>query len=129
VVIVGVGVNDALRVIRTRGAVADATYRLLRAIQRRAAEGASIILITCPDLSMAPGLPPVLRPIVGHRCRRVARAQEAVARTCGIVTLDLERDRLPPEVFGSDDFHPGEVGHARLATRVVELLRPGADGR
>ncbi|MEX2550120.1 MAG: GDSL-type esterase/lipase family protein [Nitriliruptoraceae bacterium] len=129
VVIVGVGVNDALRVIRTRSEVADTTYRLLRVLQDRAAEGASTILITCPDLSTAPGLPPVLRPIVGRRCRTIARAQEAVARMLGVATLDLERDRLPPEVFGSDGFHPGEVGNARLAARVVERLRSEDDAR
>ncbi len=129
VVIVGVGVNDALRATRSRAEVADTTSRLLRAIARRAAEGADIVLITCPDLAVAPGLPPVLRPVVGRRCRMIARAQEEVAGTCGIVTLDLERDRLPPEVFGPDGFHPGAVGHARLATRVVELLRGGDDHR
>ncbi len=129
VVIVGVGVNDALRATRSRAEVADTTSRLLRDIARRAVEGADIVLITCPDLSVAPGLPPVLRAIVGRRCRTIARAQEEVARTLGIVTLDLERDRLPPEVFGPDGFHPGAVGHGRLAARVVELLRAGTDRR
>lgn len=129
VVIVGVGVNDALRVTRTRAAVADTTWKLLRALERRTAEGAEIILITCPDLSVAPGLPPLLRPIVGRRCRMIAGAQEEVAQALGIATLDLERHRLPPEVFGRDRFHPGAVGHARLARRIVELLRAGARPR
>ncbi len=129
VVIVGVGVNDALRATRTRAEVAGTTARLLRALEVRAAEGADIILVTCPDLSVAPGLPPVLRPIVGRRCRTIARAQEEVARSFRVVTLDLERDRLPPEVFGPDGFHPGAVGHARLATRIVELLRARDDHR
>lgn len=128
VVLLGVGANDAFRVLRSFSEVADTTHRLLAAIREVAAPGARLVFHTCPDLSMAPGLPVVLRPAVGWRCRRVAEAQHAVAAAHGVPVADMPRDRLSPEVFGSDRFHPGAVGHARLSERVVTILTDGSAG-
>jgi lysophospholipase L1-like esterase len=122
VVLLGVGANDAFRVFRSVSEVADTTHRLLTTIREVAAPGAQIVFHSCPDLSMAPGLPMLLRPVVGWRCRRVAEAQHAVAAIHGIPVADLPRVRLSPEVFGADRFHPGAVGHARLTDRVVTIL-------
>ncbi len=126
VVLLGVGANDAFKAHRPFSEVADTTHRLLTAVREVAAPEARIVFHTCPDLSMAPGLPLVLRPVVGWRCRRVAEAQHAVAAMHGIPVADLPRERLGPEVFGTDRFPPGRVGHARLAERVVTILTEGA---
>ncbi len=128
VVLLGVGANDAFKAHRSSSEVADATHRLLTAIREVAAPEARLVFHTCPDLSMAPGLPLVLRPAVGWRCRRVAEVQHAVAAMHGVPVADLPRERLSPEVFGADRFHPGSVGHARLAERVVTILTDGARG-
>jgi lysophospholipase L1-like esterase len=125
VVLLGVGANDAFRVVRSYSEIADTTHRVLIAIREVAAPEARIVFHTCPDLSMAPGLPTVLRPAVGRRCRRVAEAQHAVAAIHGVAVADLPRDRLSPEVFGTDRFHPGALGHARLTERVVTILSDG----
>ena len=122
VVLLGVGANDAFKVHRSVSEVADTTHRLLMAIRKVAAPQAQVVFHSCPDLSMAPGLPTVLRPVVGWRCRRVAEAQQAVAAMHKIPVADLPRERLGEEVFGSDRFHPGVVGHARLAERVIAIL-------
>lgn len=127
VVLIGVGVNDALRPGISHAEVAEATHRLLVAVRQRAAHDATVVLQTCPDLSAAPGLPSVLRPLVGLRCRAVATAQTAVAAMLDIPTVAVPRAFLGPEVFGRDGFHPGAVGHARLAERILELLAPGPD--
>jgi lysophospholipase L1-like esterase len=122
VVLLGVGANDAFRVGRSCSEIADTTHHLLIAIREVAAPDARIVFHTCPDLSMAPGLPMLLRPVVGWRCRRVAEAQHAVAAIHGVAVADLPRELLSREVFGADRFHPGALGHARLAERVVSIL-------
>lgn len=128
VVLLGVGANDAFKAHRSLSEVADTTHCLLTAVREVAAPEARIVFHTCPDLSTAPGLPRVLRPVVGWRCRRIAEAQHAVATMHGVPVADLPRERLSHEVFGADRFHPGPVGHARLAERVVTIVTDGARG-
>jgi len=127
VVLLGVGANDALARRWDRAALTHTTDRLLRALREVAAEDAQVVLHTCPDLSAAPGLPRVLRPVVGWRCRRTAQLQAAVAALHGVAVVDLPRRRLTREVFGADGFHPGAEGHARMAERVLSLLRVPAE--
>lgn len=120
VVVLGVGVNDAIRLRgarRVRRELSDVLGLL-----RRVAPEARLVLIACPDLSVAPGLPGVLRPPLGWRCRRVARVQAQVADRLGVPRLDLPRRALPAEVFGPDGFHPGALGHARMAEQVLASL-------
>lgn len=128
VVLIGVGANDALDPRRTSGGIVDTTHRLLAAVAEAAAPGARVILHNSPDLSAAPGLPSVLRPVVGWRCRRVAQLQATVAALHGVPVVDMPREKLPPEVFGDDGFHPGAEGHARLAARVLRLLVEAPSG-
>jgi lysophospholipase L1-like esterase len=122
VVLLGVGVNDALRPGVATAEVAALTDQLLATVRDRAAEGAHIVFLTCPDLSAAPGLPRVLTPVVGARCRALARAQTEVAARHGVATIAASKPLLAPEVFGRDGFHPGPVGHALLAEQTLELL-------
>jgi lysophospholipase L1-like esterase len=119
VVLVGVGVNDAVRG-RAPRVVADATARLLSAV-RAAAPGAEVVLMTCPDLGSAPGLPRVLRPAMRWSCRRVAAAQRRVAADLGVPVVRAD-GHLPPATFGPDGFHPGPIGVATLADRVEQVL-------
>ena len=127
VVLLGVGANDALARRWDRAELTDTTDRLLRALREVTATDAQVVLHTCPDLSAAPGLPKVLKPAVGWRCRRTARLQAAVAALHGIAVVDLPRQGLTREVFGADGFHPGVEGHARMADRVLSLLRASAE--
>lgn len=120
VVVVGVGVNDAIHLRCTRRVRRELGDLL--GLLRGLAPGAGIVLICCPDLSVAPGLPGLVRPPLGWRCRRVARAQAALAVAMGVPHLDLPRTSLPPEVFGPDGFHPGALGHARMAEQVLARL-------
>lgn len=122
VVIVGVGVNDATRPSRRVTTAAAQLGALLVAVQARKAPGGRVVLLSCPDLSVAPGLPTVLRPVMGVRCRALATAQASVAGHLGVEVITVPRSVLSAEVFGPDGFHPGVVGHARLADDVVERL-------
>ena len=127
VIIVGVGVNDAIR-RRRPSYIEDGMRALLQGVRDRAAVGADVIVITAPDLSVAPGLPKVLCPPLGVLCRAAARVQERVAQEFGASVIALPREALPPEVFGQDGFHPGEIGHARLAGGVLRRLDRARSG-
>lgn len=120
VVVVGVGVNDAIR-RRPVDAVAADLARLLSCLSEVAPD-ARVVVLGCPDLSAAPGLPLAVRPLVGWRCRAVARAQAAVTAAAGVPLAPIPRGDLPPTVFGDDGFHPGVLGHERMAAAALALL-------
>ncbi len=121
VVVVNVGVNDAIHGHRP-ARVAREMRTLLTRIRESAAPDAAIVLLSAPDLSVAPGLPAILRPPLGLVCRATARVQVRVARACDVEVIRLPWQVLPPEVFGADGFHPGAVGHRRLAAAIIERL-------
>lgn len=125
VVLVGVGVNDAVRGRRPRE-VREVTAGLLADVAQRA-PSAEVVLLTCPDLGSAPGLPAVLRPMLRWSCRRVADVQRQVAAAAGVAVVGAD-GRLPAAAFGPDGFHPGVRGVAILADRVERTLAatPGA---
>lgn len=124
VVVVSIGVNDAIRRHRP-ASVRAGMGELLTGIRGLAAPDARVVLIAAPDLSVAPGLPRPLCLPLGVLCRTVARVQEEVAVELGVPVIRLPRNVLPPEVFGDDGFHPGTVGHEILADALLEHLGAG----
>lgn len=123
VVLLGVGANDAIR-RHTPVRVAREQAELFDRIRELAAPGAVIVLVSAPDLSAAPALPPILRPVLGWWCRATAWAQGAIADEYDVPVVALPRETLSPELFGDDGFHPGPVGHERTAAAVVDHLSP-----
>lgn len=121
-VLVGIGVNDVLR--RTPApALQEATRQLVLGL-RSTAPDAALAVATCPDLSRAPGLGPVLRRVVGLRCRRVARLQRAVLEEHGVPVV--APDEVPDAtMFGPDGLHPGATGVEALAGLAVRVLVDG----
>lgn len=123
VVVVSVGVNDAIR--RTPpDELAAATDRLLVEVLA-AGEGAVVAFVPCPDLGAAPGFGWPLARVVGWSCRRVARVQRRVAAGHDVAVLPLPRPDAT--MFGADGFHPGVAGHAAMAREVVRGLSARAD--
>lgn len=126
VVVIGVGVNDALgRVPAAR--VRRRTAALLAAVAD-AAPAARVVLVPCPDLSAAPGLPAPLSWIVGWRCRGTARAQLAAAQDAGVAAVRWERRPMATE-FGPDGFHPGVEGQRAVAGLILGSLERGQQVR
>jgi lysophospholipase L1-like esterase len=121
VVVVSVGVNDSIRRHRLSRIERD-LRALISGIRERAAPDAVTVLLSTPDLAVAPGLPTILCPPLGVMCRATARVQRRVAQEFGIPILELPRATLTPDVFGDDGFHPGAVGHARLAEGILDRL-------
>jgi lysophospholipase L1-like esterase len=127
VVVVGVGVNDALRRQPTVLVRRD-TRELLQSL-RSTVPDAVAVLITCPDLGVAPGLPAAVRGAVGWRCRAVAAAQQEAATALEVPAIGLDRSVLRPELFGEDGFHPGPDGLRELAELVLDHLPGDVGGR
>jgi lysophospholipase L1-like esterase len=121
VVVLGVGVNDAIKRPRLDQVAVD-LRELLITLRALAARRDGVVLLTCPDLSAAPGIPALLRPLLGWRCRAVARMQARVAADVGVATVAVGRRALTPDAFGADGFHPGELGHERLAAEILRRL-------
>lgn len=129
VVVVMAGVNDALSP-RRRLRSAERTYdRLLTAVTANHAAPSRVVAVMCPDLSVAPSLPRILRPVVGVRCRSMARRQLRLAARHGVGVVALPASVLPRAVLGDDGLHPGVEGHRRLAGAIVAAVvepRPAA---
>lgn len=117
--VVGVGVNDALRRVRA-DEVTAATHAVIDGIDAVLPD-AAVAYIPCHDLSEAPGLGPLLRRILGLRCRAVNRHQRAVLDERNVPVAESER-RAPPEMFGDDGLHPGALGIEVIASLVVGAL-------
>ena len=123
-VVVGVGVNDVLR--RTgAGALEEATTALAGALHATV-PGAAIAVAVCHDLSRAPGLGPVLRRVVGARCRAVARRQREVLTDAGVPVVAID-DPGDPAMYGEDGLHPGAEAIAVLADHLVAALVAAPD--
>jgi lysophospholipase L1-like esterase len=121
VVLIGVGANDAKDRVPTAD-VERALGELIVRVRELAAPEASIVLVGCPDLSAAPGLPRLVRLALRGPVRRVARLQQRVAEELGVPLVAIPRSDLAPAVFADDGFHPGPLGHERVSGRVLAHL-------
>lgn len=123
-VVVGIGVNDALR-RRPSDEVAAATHAILDGLAA-IAPSAALAYVPCHDLTEAPGLGPVLRRVLGWRCRVVGSTQRGVLAERGIPTVASD-ERAPAALFGDDGLHPGASGIEIIASLAVDALM--TDGR
>lgn len=130
VVVVSVGVNDAFgrRLVRT----ARRDLRELLARLSAAVPDAGMVVVGCPDLGSAPGLPWPLDVLGGWRCRRVQEAQAHVAAEAGVAFVAYPE---PPgaDMFGPDGLHPGPAGQSAaaeiVAPVVADVLRTSRSAR
>ena len=121
VVLIGVGANDA-KDREPNATIESALRELVARVREIAAPDAKVVLVGCPDLSVAPGLPRLVRMVMRSHVRRVAKLQERVAAELDVPLVPLPRGELSNEVFAADGFHPGPIGHERAAGRVLAVL-------
>lgn len=126
VIVVNVGVNDAMGRLRATTVEHD-TRRLLDTLEQLAPE-ADVCLVTCPDISLAPGLKWPVSTGLSVLCRRVAKGQLTAVRDRPDLAVVAYTRRPGPEVFGEDGFHPGIAGQAVLAEMAVQSLLAKHDG-
>ena len=121
VVLIGVGANDAKDRIPSE-IVEESLTELIGRVRELGAEDAKVVLVGVPDLSVAPGLPWLVRAVVRPNVRRVARVQQRVAAALGVPLVPVPREELTPDIFAVDGFHPGPLGHERITAKVLAHL-------
>ncbi|HEY0005978.1 MAG TPA: SGNH/GDSL hydrolase family protein [Pyrinomonadaceae bacterium] len=82
----------------------------------KAGTSAPIVVTTLPDVSLAPAIPPYLRPAAHERVIAFNRKIKEIAGRHDLHLVDAydETDELisaHPEFFSADGFHPSDVGY------------------
>ncbi|MEU8404994.1 SGNH/GDSL hydrolase family protein [Micromonospora sp. NPDC048842] len=127
VVLVVVGVNDAVRLRRPRRFRSDVEL-LVAVIRRRVGAPIPVLLAGLPPVHRFPALPAPVRLLLGMHARRLDRQLTGVARRDKSVFhlpvghLPVERD----DFYASDRFHPGPAGYRvwgrTLAAQTATIL-------
>ncbi|RLV55709.1 SGNH/GDSL hydrolase family protein [Aeromicrobium phragmitis] len=113
-----VGANDVTHQVSP----GRASRFLSEAIGRLRAEGAEVVVGTCPDLGTVKQLPQPLRAVARLLSRQMARAQTVASVKAGARVVSLA-DLLGPlfvskgeALFGEDRFHPSAMGYATMVS-------------
>ena len=114
VVMIMIGAND----VTSRTRPSEAVQHLGRAVRRLRAEGAEVVVCTCPDLGTVEPILQPLRLVARVWSRQLAAAQTIAVVEAGGRTVSLgdvlgpEFAARPKELFSADRFHPSAAGYA-----------------
>jgi lysophospholipase L1-like esterase len=117
VIVIMIGAND----VTSRTRPSEAVDHLGRAVRRLRAEGAEVIVCTCPDLGTVEPIAQPLRLVARVWSRQMAAAQTIAVVESGGRTVSLgdvlgpEFAARPKEMFSADRFHPSAAGYAAAA--------------
>jgi lysophospholipase L1-like esterase len=121
--IIMIGANDVTMRIK-----ADAAVRLLAdTVRRLRAEGAEVVVGTCPDLGTIRPIRPPLRWLARRWSRQLAAAQTIAVVAAGGHTVSLgdllgpEFAAAPDRMFGADRFHPSVEGYAEAVEAILPV--------
>lgn len=111
-VTISVGVNDLIERVNDQEFAANYD-EIIKCIEKL---GPTIIIVNLPDISLAPGLPKLMRVDLRARVIIFNKQIEAIARRHGLRVIDLygacnKQIPLHPEFFSSDGFHPSDAGY------------------
>lgn len=130
VILLCVGGNDVVR--RTDPGAFARAYDELVATIRRAAPHAKLVLFGVPDVAVSPLFADFDARSVGDRSRVDDAAVRAAARRSGASFVDLfalsQAARTSLGFFSSDQFHPSDDGHDRIARRAFPIVERALGG-
>ena len=112
-----IGAND----VTSRTRPSEAVEHLGRAVRRLRADGAEVVVCTCPDLGTVEPIAQPLRLVARVWSRQLAAAQTIAVVEAGGRTVSLgdvlgpEFAARPKEMFSADRFHPSAAGYAAAA--------------
>lgn len=111
-VTVGIGANDVINFVD----IEQFTRNFEEIISRLKSEtDSTLIVMNIPDVSLAPVVPPELRPLARERVTAFNKRIDAIASRESLTVVDLySKSRefsLRAEFFSSDGFHPSDAGY------------------
>lgn len=123
-VVVALGVNDALR-IRSPRAWHQQVARVLDALGPHLGPSGRIVLAGVPDLGSFPALPQPLRAVLGWHAGSLERQLRSLAaKRPGV--LHVPGPQLAGEgLFAADAFHPSALAYSRWAAHLADAVGTG----
>ncbi len=120
-ILIGLGVNDSIRLRSARRWQRDLTLLIADLHQRTGPT--PVLLAGVPDMHHFPLLPPALKLLLGSRSRLLdLAATELAMQRAQTRYVSMQLDARSGELFCEDGFHPNAQGHALWA----EQLAPAA---
>lgn len=119
-----IGGND----VTSKTKIATSAALLSAQIRRLVAAGATVVVGTCPDLSIIEPIPQPLRTIASRWGLALARAQRRELDRIGVRTVSIAALLSPEfraradELFSPDRFHPNGAGYAVAANVLLAPL-------
>jgi lysophospholipase L1-like esterase len=128
--VVVIGANDLAQLVPPR----SATRLLGTAVSTLRTAGTDTVVVTAPDMSLAPVVPPALRPVVRSGCAAMERMQVRAVEAAGGTAVRLARELAVPfstdsGLFAADRYHPSGAGYAVIAERLAPFVVSAADRR
>ncbi|WP_121255100.1 SGNH/GDSL hydrolase family protein [Nocardioides ferulae] len=121
VAVVVVGGNDVTHRVRP----ASSAAHLADAVRALRADGAEVVVGTCPDLGALTAVPQPLRALGGVASRQLAAAQREAVLAEGAYAVSLAHVvgpffvAQPDRMFAEDRFHPSDDGYQRTAKALL----------
>ena len=128
--LVVVGANDLLRFLPP----APSAAALGEAVAALRGADADVLVISAPDLSVVPQVPPAWRAEVRAACAALENLQVAAVTAAGGVAVRLGSELAPRfarqrALLATDRFHPSSAGYAVVAEALAPHLVALADVR
>ena len=119
VVVIVAGVND---VVAGRSG-AEWSEHLRAMLDVLAGPGRAVIVAGIAPFRDFPALPSPLRPFLERKARRLdGLTREICEEYCAVFVPFDAGERIGPDFFASDNFHPSEAGYAQWAALIVAHL-------
>jgi lysophospholipase L1-like esterase len=128
--VVVIGANDLARF----RPVDEAAAHLGAAVTALRADGTDVVVVTAPDMSSVPFVPPAFRPVVRAACAQLQARQAAAVEAAGGTVAGIAAEvggafAADPAMFAADRFHPSSAGYARIAAALAPTVVAAAQAR
>jgi lysophospholipase L1-like esterase len=128
--LVVIGANDLAQFVPPEQAAAA----LGTAVSSLRAAGTDVVVVSAPDMSSVPFVPPAFRRLVRAACGQLQAQQAVVAEAAGCTVAGIAAEvgrafTADASLFAADRYHPSSAGYAVIARAVAPYVRAVARSR